>query len=185
MKKLFFCVGVWLLSWPSFAIEPIIFGLEIGAPLKLPACTYELQYVKKEMCADLDHITRQVWGNDVIEINASDWPRYVRHNSVFVGLTDGLIGSITFSTYGEESQAAVFKALREKFGKPTSQHTTPVQNRMAAKFIRLDANWVQKLFTVKLAGITEGLDWGSVEIKETNYDKRYMAWKKSNPEKKM
>lgn len=178
--------------WARLAAEgqnTKVFGFELGKPLVLPECRYEMTtwsgtvprkryaIVHEQTCSEDDGYT-----------NLAGWPvRHIRfalrETSILApsGFTtlekDGLLLGMEFSTSGLELQQTILAQLTERFGKPTTMFTDVVGNKMGARFEAITALWSGGPVDVTYFAAAARLDQGLVIVSLPEGTEIRSTWK--------
>lgn len=152
-------IAVLILAISNQCAAESIFGIEIGAPFSVQKCGKDAD--KSLVCYD-DFLSKPVdhpWGARSYGINVQpgsvEWGiqqygfRVVTFNEEVVG--------VTITTYGYQWQDEIFADLRKKFGKPSSQSTSRLQNSFGAKINGIKAKWDKQSLKVEFDGV-----WGKI-----------------------
>lgn len=152
-----------------------IYGIEMGAPLRLPECPVskltpkaDARYTPftNELCVRL-----KTPGAPRSEENQASWivfpyadqPAHSKGNLVGVFVLEGIVQVLVVSTAGEPTQLKVFEDLQARFGTPSNSSTVPFQNRMGATFQGLVANWDRgDALQVEFFGMASRIDSGQI-----------------------
>lgn len=179
-------VNMALCASVAVAAGPSLFGIELGAKLEdIPKCTRNDYGViddrPETLCLQAEAFPfrgqeAEAMGYEtyLFELPANK-PSYLNVLEIYV--LDGKVGSIVAKTGGIEDQEEAFKALRAKFGAPRKSNYTPVQNRMGAKFRRIQADWKAPNATLFFYG-AYAVDAGLIGLESNEFSARRAAAEK-------
>ena len=152
------------------ASPPTVLGLQLGAPLSLPECPL---LRAPDIYEPPDMATAECWAampnaqhETLIVLPEAKLLTYDYLEQVHgVRVIDGNIECIDLSTRGHTAQDAAMAILIEKFGQPTKQSSTAVQNGFGAIFLARSAQWNRDGYVVKFDGVDSSLDQGRITIR--------------------
>jgi len=165
-----------LMTASTSSIAESVFGIGIGEAFNVPACS---QSGAQDICYE-DKGGRGddlPWGEKAyfIRIPYESMPWAIRQSGFQVDTYNNEVVSIGIVTYGEQSQEAVFRDLKAKFGKPRSNRTDHLQNRFGARFHGIRAWWDRPNCKVEFNGIDGEIDYGSISIDAKSANAREAA----------
>lgn len=169
------------------------FGVTLGAPLPdLPACTWNGPRPCFETHEDSDTLrtetarrNKATGGDDyIIQLPTDAQPSYMQAG-LYVSSINGKTIAIQLGTTGAPGQEAAAQALVEKFGKPTRFAREPLQNKFGARFVGFTATWKRRDGSeVFFDGLSDGLDWGHIEITTPEFRAARDAAKRADAKKR-
>ena len=173
MKSQLLALSLLTASAPVLASEPTaIFGIELGKPLTLPECSYQIgggmklyDTVQQAKCKEDQRPDRAIgvtW--TPVNFPADQAPVIAKWTYVNAYMLNGIVEGIEFPTAGVSSQYVVLTQLKQKFGAPSAVSTRSAQNAMGAAFSVIEAEWHTGAITVSFHGALDQFDKGRVEI---------------------
>jgi len=147
-----------------------LFGIELGAPLKVPDCNEVA--IPTFMCWKPavkplgDYIGVKAAEKREIHIyyggKEPDLAQPIFFNADII---DGHVHGITVLTKGLKVQTSVLAQLETKFGKPSASSVETAQNVFGAKFQILHASWISSGSLVTFIGRLPDQDAGAIVAK--------------------
>lgn len=149
-----------------------MFGLQIGAKFALPACPGAgHEFDNHPMCQAHRYFHRDI-GATSYEVDfpaegvtdtTPSWVFDLVDGTLRVWTIDGRIEGVDFGTHGAAAQAEALQALTAKWGSPTAQDVTHLQNAFGAHFDGITATWRFSDLNIDFIGIQDLLD-GEVRV---------------------
>lgn len=167
---LFFIVGI------ASAADMTVLGLTLGAPLRLPECSWISVHVTSTVLSKYydrnqaktcmqDKMSNMVGPPArVVAFDAKDGIPIVKDWQLWALESNGVLVGVMFDTNGLDWQERVLAALVAKYGKPSVESYERVQNTMGAKFDSKRASWSVGPIKVTFWGTFGRLDTGRVYI---------------------
>lgn len=173
MKSQFLAMTLLAASGSVSAAEPItIFGIELGKPLSLPECSYQMggsmklyDTIAKVECQEVqrpDSAPGVTWSR--VHFPPDRAPLIAKWSYVNAYMLNGVVEGIEFPTAGVSSQEVVVAQLKQKFGAPSAISNRLAQNAMGATFTVIEAQWRTEMMIVTFHGALDQFDKGKVEI---------------------
>jgi hypothetical protein len=146
--------------------EPTSFlGVKLRAPLKesVPDCRAKIWPEPSEgFCTTSAHKDMR---------NSPIWNNPAWHQSYFATELNARVESV-YANFDVGDLAKVSKALIEKFGEPTTNETSVVQNAMGAKFDKTVLTWQWPTTRMRLESRRDdNLNLGDITVNTSEYDK--------------
>jgi hypothetical protein len=164
---------------PAAAGDKMVFGIELGAPFRVPACDSRDGVVHSaRLCFDGAAVTRKAWGAAQYDVSLpnAQTPPYVR-GALVAFVVDGIVESMWIETWGVQAQGGALSALTKKYGQPARARQER-QNTLRSRFAVQFAEWDFADFSVKFDGSTGSIDWGRIEVSMHRYRKRVEEYQK-------
>jgi len=159
--------------------DRVVFGIELGAPFRVPVCdSRDGAVYSTRRCFDGATVTRNAWGAARHEVSLpnAETPAYVR-GALVAFVVDGIVESMWIETWGIQAQGGALSALTKKYGQPTRARQER-QNTLRSRFAVEFAEWDFADFSVKFDGTTGSIDWGRIEVSTHRYRKRVEEYQK-------
>ncbi len=164
---------------PAAAGDKMVFGIELGAPFRVPVCdSRDGAVYSARRCFDGAAVTRNAWGaaRHEVSLPSAETPAYVR-GTLIAFVVDGIVESMWIETWGIQAQGGALSALTKKYGPPArarEERRNTLRSRFAVQF----AEWDFADFFVKFEGTTGSIDWGRIEVSMHRYRKRAEEYQK-------
>ena len=147
---------------------PTIVGIQLGKPLTLPDCLRSSSGLTPLptttfVCVDRGSPHYEYEEPWFMLPEGGAMPASLQRGGR-IHLADGIIDEIMIWTHGVEGQDEIMGLLTEKFGKPTSQTSRAVQNRMGAQYQSILAKWMRAGFVVTYDATWSDLDNGTIVV---------------------
>lgn len=154
---------------------PSLFGISLGQSAdQIPTCPFipnTLRFHGDNLCLIKSSKISKAWGAEEFDVNLpEEKPDYLF--TMHVAAVDGRIVEVVVGTHGLNYQDIVYKALRNKFGKPASAKTDVMQNAFGAAYKRLRAEWRLKNATLTMYGAESSVNSGAIYLADREYSKR-------------
>lgn len=173
-------------------------GIKLGASFDLPECqrgsyTYKEFY---EQSVRPCHLGQPYSTSKKIDVHGTFETKFIADPSRIpqgaakydpeILVIDGVVEGVSTYTTGFKHQESLYRALVEKYGKPTETKVTSAQNRMGATFEDRSATWKTSYGQVLFMGLLGSIDSGYIEVKTNKgleYEARQLAEKEARKPK--
>ncbi|RQG99813.1 hypothetical protein [Paraburkholderia dinghuensis] len=166
---------------PGGATRTSVYGIALAQPFTaMPECPYKQgnyagasklytsMYEISNPCFEhlkMDLIGTAPTGTERLYIAYPTGKYPEMYNGMTVSLVDGLVQDIHLVTNGVDSQERDYALLLRKFGKPLTNRTVPLQNRIGATFEGIEASWqLPGGVAVTFRGVNDQLDTGLLTV---------------------
>jgi hypothetical protein len=164
---LFAASALFFLPAAAAAQDKTVFGIELGKPFLIPACSGSGTFTDK-LCFNPALVTRKPWGADEYQVSLprAGVPPYVR-GELKVITVKGIVEAVQTGTWGFQAQSGALAALTKQYGPPARARQQKQSER--SRFATQYAEWDLKDFSVKLDGTTGSIDWGLIDVSTHRY----------------
>jgi hypothetical protein len=173
-----------LAAAPAGALDNELFGLRLGAELKIPECPRQANAPSSDEGVPAVTMTSACYkpkqpaargrltGAFDYEMPYANWPGVANDLSPIVGYAiDGRVEHVEFRTFGIRNGEEVLRFLEKKYGKPAQLQRENVKTSGGVTFQSIRAGWRSPALFVDFDSARENLDLGSVRV----YTKKYAA----------
>lgn len=182
MKRVVFLLLGSLAIAPAVALDNELFGLRLGAELKIPECPRQANAPSSDEGAPAVTMTSacfkpkqptargRLTGEFDYEMPYASWPGVANDLSPIVGYAmNGRVERVEFRTFGIRNGDEVLRFLEKKYGKPAQLQRENVKSSGGVTFQSIRANWRSPNLFVDFESGREKLDFGWVRV----YTKKY------------
>lgn len=160
---------------------PTVYGFKLGSQPTLPSCTDDaardltkfpgIIYYKVACFEKYDFSTPERLS---VVFPSDETPSLADGGRISLGIYEGTIEAISWSTRGVYDADKVIDALTKKFGKPTQANKTPILNMKGQQFLSWSVTWKRTGFLVNYETISflEQINHGVVRIATDSAEKR-------------
>ncbi len=160
---------------------PTVYGFMLGSQPTLPSCADDaareltkspgIIYYKVACFEKNDFSTPE---NLSIVFPSDETPSLADGGKISLGIYEGTIQTISWSTRGVYDADKVIDALTKKFGKPTRTNKTPIVSMKGQQFLSWSVTWKRTGFLVNYETISflEQINHGVVRIATDSAEKR-------------
>jgi hypothetical protein len=181
MKRVWVMIGV-LAAAPVSALDNELFGLRLGAALKLPECPREAKAPDNAEDAPAVTLTSACYkmktapasgragGAFDYEMPYADWPSVANDHFPIVGyVLEGRIECVEFRTFGIRNGDEVLRFLEKKYGQPAQVKQDDIRTASGVTFKSIQANWRFGNLHVDFESGRENRDLGTVRVYTNKY----------------
>lgn len=153
---------------------PSFLGIKIGQPSSdsLPLCpsvdTGGGKRIQDPEASDPNgkgYLACIISGEDDIAVNVS---HLIPFKMLTIGKVDGKVASV-WTDFGSDRSDTIAKALKEKYGEPTTDTEIPVQTKTGGQFKQRQMRWVGPNLIIEFRNMSNNLDTGSLQAMTPAY----------------